>query len=69
LWTRKSEKMWALAGVLLSVVLVLLLDGSNRVRGQDFQYNFITCEDKFDKCELDCSWSLLVSSLEQQLAQ
>ena len=25
---------------------------------QDLQYGCITCGDKYDKCELDCAWSL-----------
>jgi len=28
------------------------------VIAQDLQYHCITCDDKFDKCELDCAWSL-----------
>jgi len=42
--------------VLVLAVVVSLLSWSSRA--QDLQYHCITCEDKFDRCELDCAWSL-----------
>ena len=33
------------------------------VHGQDLQFKCISCADAFDKCELDCSWSLPASDV------
>jgi len=45
----------------LALVLCLLVDlrrSSFFVRSQELQYGCISCGDIFDRCELDCSWSL-----------
>ena len=33
------------------------------VLAQELQYSCISCGDKFDRCELDCSWNLLGSNV------
>jgi hypothetical protein len=35
----------------------LLLLAPSLSLAQDLQYECITCADKYDKCELDCSWN------------
>jgi len=40
---------------LLSLLLVWLMMGS---KSQELQFGCISCGDVFDRCELDCSWSL-----------
>ena len=44
--------------MMLVMMLVCPLFQQNVATAQDLQYHCITCEDKFDKCELDCAWAL-----------
>jgi hypothetical protein len=39
--------------------LAALLHTALRIEAQDLQFECILCADKFDKCEIDCSWNLL----------
>jgi hypothetical protein len=64
-------QLWA-ARLTLLFVFTLFMSGTemcNRrdklgvVQAQDLQFNCISCADKFDKCEIDCAWTLLVSAL------
>lgn len=45
------------------VVVLAFLALVARGRGQELQFTCIACGDIFDRCELDCSWSLLGSSV------
>ena len=50
--------------VRLCVFLLIILCGLQHTTiGQDLQYECISCSDVFDKCELDCSWSLPYTNL------
>ena len=42
-------------------MMILVCPGYNIMmitNAQDLQYDCIACDDTFDKCELDCAWSL-----------
>ena len=44
--------MTTILALIVIVVLVVVTSA------QDLQYQCITCDDKFDRCELDCAWAL-----------
>ena len=47
----------------LRILFVIILCSLQSIVGQDLQYECISCADVFDKCELDCSWSLPYTNL------
>ena len=49
---------------MILVIGILFLAVCSLCCSQDLQFGCISCADKFDKCELDCSWSLQGSDVQ-----
>lgn len=61
--SRRGYVRYPFAGLIIGLIACGgIFQGSNiGLVAQDLQYNCISCADKFDKCEIDCAWTLLVS--------